>query len=113
MDSAANKIEASYNPRNDAGIISKIFFFWINPLLFKGFKKDLEQHELYEALHSDRSDVLGSKLEAAWNEEVKKSENGQMNIQTPTEDRKPRLRMAFFRAFGHLLIPLGIICFLG
>ena len=49
----------------------------------------MEQHELYEALHSDRSDVLGSQLETAWNQEVKKSKNGQINIQTPTEDRKP------------------------
>ena len=39
------------------------FLSWVNPLLYKGYKKDLEQNDLYEALDDDKSDALGKKLQ--------------------------------------------------
>ena len=50
MDSNIDKVKPSYNPRKDANIFSVLFFFWVGPLLKKGYKKDLEQQDLYEAL---------------------------------------------------------------
>ena len=59
MDSGANKIQLSDNPRKSANILSILFFQWVTPLLRKGSKKEIEQHDLYEALDEDHSDVLG------------------------------------------------------
>ena len=38
-------------------------FSWVNPLLYKGFKKELEPHDLYEPLDDARSQFLGEKLQ--------------------------------------------------
>ena len=38
-------------------------FSWVNPLLYRGFKKELDQDDLYETLVEDKSDVLGQTLE--------------------------------------------------
>ena len=42
---------------------SLFYCSWVNPLLYKGFKKELEQNDLYEVLEEDQSDVLGNKLQ--------------------------------------------------
>ena len=44
-------------------ILLSLYCSWVNPLLYKGSKKELEQSDLYEALEDDHSDVLGAKLE--------------------------------------------------
>ena len=38
-------------------------FSWVNPLLYRGFKKELDQDDLYETLVEDKSDILGQTLE--------------------------------------------------
>jgi len=113
MDSNINKAQPSPNPRKNANILSILFFYWVNPLLYRGFKKELGQDDLYETLVEDKSDVLGQTLERAWNEELKKS-----NIQHDKEEEgktlkrlKPNFRNVLVRTFGCSLIPLGLICF--
>ena len=44
-------------------IVLFIYYSWVNPLLYKGSKKELEQSDLYEALEDDHSGALGTKLE--------------------------------------------------
>ena len=38
-------------------------YSWVNPLLYKGYNKGLEQHDLYEPLDDARSDFLGEELQ--------------------------------------------------
>ena len=44
-------------------MFSMLYFSWVNPLLYKGFKKELEQHDLYEPLDDARSEFLGETLQ--------------------------------------------------
>ena len=113
MDLGGNKQPCSFNPRKDATIFSILFFNWVNPLLYKGYKKDLEQQDLYTPLYEDRSDVLGDKLQYSWNQELEKCKLDTTKIQNESNSKlsKPSFIGAIIRTFGFSLIPLGIICF--
>ncbi|XP_023034344.1 probable multidrug resistance-associated protein lethal(2)03659 isoform X1 [Drosophila willistoni] len=70
------------------------------PVLFKGRKKTLEQTDLYKALREHKSDTLGDRLCAAWEEEV---------ASTARRNQKPRLRSVMTKVFGWHLIVTGIL----
>ncbi|CAH1113804.1 unnamed protein product [Psylliodes chrysocephalus] len=58
------------NPESGANFLSRLFFIWTIPF----FKKVLNDPSIYSelpALHSDRADILGKKLELFWETEVK------------------------------------------
>jgi len=50
------------NPRENASIISKLFFLWIFPLFCKGAKQDLNIDDMYNAPKEDSSSQLGIRL---------------------------------------------------
>ena len=82
----------------------------------KGYRKDLTQHDLYEALEEDHSDVVGRKLEIAWNDEIRKinirkdnGENSNMEVKFASNSK---LIMVLMRTFGCYLIVPGVICFI-
>jgi ATP-binding cassette subfamily C (CFTR/MRP) protein 4 len=50
------------NPRQKANPVSALFFWWINPLFWKGYKKGLVVDDLYSALKEDESEKLGEKV---------------------------------------------------
>ena len=52
-----DQVHQQKNPRETANFISIAFFWWMNPLLALGFKKDLELEDLYAARHEDESEV--------------------------------------------------------
>lgn len=58
-----NKNELPENPRETAGILSKIFIYWTIPLFKKGYNKVLELNDIFQPLFADRSEVLGDRLE--------------------------------------------------
>ncbi|XP_077392260.1 ATP-binding cassette sub-family C member 4-like isoform X4 [Festucalex cinctus] len=61
------------NPSPKANLVSKLFFCWLNPLFRIGYKRRLEEEDLYKVLPEDASDRLGEELEWYWNQEVKVS----------------------------------------
>ncbi|KAM4711152.1 ATP-binding cassette sub-family C member 4-like isoform 2-T2 [Anableps anableps] len=61
------------NPAATANILSKIFFWWLNPLFRIGYKRRLEEEDMYEVLQEDRSEVLGQELQRYWDQEVQKA----------------------------------------
>ncbi|KAM4537961.1 ATP-binding cassette subfamily C member 4-like [Fundulus diaphanus] len=65
--------DAKKNPAATANIMSKIFFWWLNPLFCIGYKRRLEEEDMYEVLHEDRSEVLGQELQRYWELEVRKA----------------------------------------
>uniref|UniRef100_A0A3Q2TB68 Cystic fibrosis transmembrane conductance regulator n=1 Tax=Fundulus heteroclitus TaxID=8078 RepID=A0A3Q2TB68_FUNHE len=65
--------DAKKNPAATANIMSKIFFWWLNPLFCVGYKRRLEEEDMYEVLHEDRSEVLGQELQRYWEREVLKA----------------------------------------
>lgn len=60
------KLFADRNPFEEAGLLSKLFFNWTEPIL--GFAKDnqLDIKQLGKVRHSDSIEVQLAKLEAAW-----------------------------------------------
>nr|AHK05652.1 ATP-binding cassette transporter sub-family C member 4 [Tigriopus japonicus] len=88
------------NPRENANILSIAFFWWLNPLMWLGYKKNLEIQDLYRALKIDQSADLNSRIEKHWQRELDKQ--AQSN-----NKHKPSLFRAVIRTF------YGEFCFLG
>ncbi|XP_045910385.1 ATP-binding cassette sub-family C member 4-like isoform X2 [Micropterus dolomieu] len=65
--------EAQDNPSASANLLSKIFFCWLNPLFRIGYKRKLQEDDMYEILPEDGSDRLGEELQWYWNREVQKA----------------------------------------
>ncbi|KAK1876491.1 Multidrug resistance-associated protein 4, partial [Dissostichus eleginoides] len=65
--------ETKTNPEATAGLVSKIFFWWLNPLFRIGNKRKLEEEDMYDVLTEDRSKNLGQDLQRYWDVEIQKA----------------------------------------
>ncbi|XP_078667891.1 ATP-binding cassette sub-family C member 4-like isoform X1 [Branchiostoma floridae x Branchiostoma belcheri] len=83
------------NPLKTANALSTLLFWWMNPLFKVGYKRKLEEDDMFNVLHEDSSCKLRTDLERAWN--VEKSDYS-----------KPRLLRALGRCYGKGWILLGI-----
>jgi len=64
--------ERTPNPWKQASWFSRLFFAWPYPLLRLGMERPLEEPDLPEILHSDKSTVNRLYLEGVWNDEVQR-----------------------------------------
>ena len=48
-------------------LISYLLFWWTNPLIRTGFKRDLKDNDLYEIPEENKSQTITSGMESAWN----------------------------------------------
>ncbi|TNN61504.1 Multidrug resistance-associated protein 4 [Liparis tanakae] len=51
------------NPAAEANFLSTIVFWWLNPLFRTGYKRKLEEDDMYDVLPEDRSEHLGRSLQ--------------------------------------------------
>ncbi|KAJ3652232.1 hypothetical protein Zmor_018213 [Zophobas morio] len=58
------------HPRAKANCLSHFFFCWEIPVILKGWKKELNEDDLYAPLHEYESKRLGDKLEQLWEEDM-------------------------------------------
>lgn len=91
------------NPYDEAGIISKVFFFWLNPFIRKGFQKDLELDDIYKVPGEDLSEDLGQTLKREWDKELRYHREG----------KRASFGRALCRAFGFWYLLSGIWVTLG
>uniref|UniRef100_A0A3Q3LYS7 Multidrug resistance-associated protein 4-like n=1 Tax=Labrus bergylta TaxID=56723 RepID=A0A3Q3LYS7_9LABR len=91
---------ARTNPAATASFLSKLFFWWLNPLFRTGYKRRLEESDMYEVLTEDRSKNLGQALHRHWDNEMQKSTK---DIRTPSLSKaiikcywKPYAVLGFF-----------------
>ncbi|XP_030210094.1 multidrug resistance-associated protein 4-like isoform X1 [Gadus morhua] len=91
------------NPAATANCFSKIFFCWLNPLFRIGYKRSLEQEDLYNVLPEFRSKTLGLTLQSYWDEECLKSAK---------ELKKPSFCKAVIRCYWKSYSLLGIFTFI-
>ncbi|WAQ93730.1 MRP4-like protein [Mya arenaria] len=91
------------NPVLTANPISKLFFWWMNPLFRKGYVGQLEAEDMYNVVEEDQSGRLGDQLEKEWAKEVAKEQAG---------GGKPNLLYALIRMFGleYILFGLVLMC---
>ncbi|XP_072242554.1 cystic fibrosis transmembrane conductance regulator [Leuresthes tenuis] len=89
------------SPVEDANFLSKFIFWWISPLLRKGFTKKLELPDVYKAPSYDLADTLSERLEREWDREVVSGKN------------RPRLMKALARCFFCPFAFFGVLLYLG
>ncbi|XP_040888565.1 multidrug resistance-associated protein 4 [Toxotes jaculatrix] len=90
--------DAKTNPAATAGLLSKIFFWWLNPLFRIGYKRRLEEGDMYEVLEEDRSENLGQDLQRYWDREGQKAAK---------EMRTPSLSKVIIRCYWKPYAVLG------
>lgn len=61
------------NPKERAGVMSRLSFCWMNSLMKIGNKRVLDACDLYPLLDEDRSKELTEKLDLIWNGEIRNS----------------------------------------
>ncbi|XP_063068367.1 multidrug resistance-associated protein 4 isoform X2 [Engraulis encrasicolus] len=90
------------NPSANANLLSQIFFWWLNPLFSIGYKRRLEENDMYRVLPEDGSQRLGDELQSYWDQEVRKAAK---------EMRDPSLTKAIIRCYWRPYAVLGIFNF--
>ncbi|XP_068165844.1 ATP-binding cassette sub-family C member 4 [Antennarius striatus] len=91
------------NPAAKAGVLSKLFFWWLNPFFHIGYKQKLEEDDMYEVLHEDGSKHLGQVLHRYWDDEVQDATK---------ELRTPSLAKSIIRCFWKPYAVLGVFTFI-
>ncbi|XP_048764978.2 ATP-binding cassette sub-family C member 4-like isoform X2 [Ostrea edulis] len=91
------------NPILTANPLSKLLFWWMNPIFKIGYKRRLEVDDMYNVTNEDSSEELGKKLEREWHIEVEKKEK---------ENKSPSLFKCILRIFGLHYALLGVIVFI-
>nr|XP_045582319.1 ATP-binding cassette sub-family C member 4-like isoform X3 [Procambarus clarkii] len=61
------------NPRDTAGFISKMVFWWVLPLMRLGHQRPLDVPDLYSVQDQDASKALGDRIQKKWDEELERS----------------------------------------
>ncbi|XP_019646601.1 PREDICTED: multidrug resistance-associated protein 4-like isoform X1 [Branchiostoma belcheri] len=90
------------NPIEKANVFSKLFFWWLNPLFYTGYKRRLEERDMYNVKYEDSSQKQCDDLEREWNKELQKRGRSQ----------KPSLLRAVLRCYAPGWSLLGIIAFI-
>ncbi|CAH1958892.1 unnamed protein product [Acanthoscelides obtectus] len=54
------------HPQLKSNFLSNLFFCWGIPIFYKGWKKDLDEDDLYKPFTEHESESLGDRLEAIW-----------------------------------------------
>ncbi|XP_062860684.1 cystic fibrosis transmembrane conductance regulator [Trichomycterus rosablanca] len=88
------------SPVDDAGFLSRYFFWWTSPIMRKGFKEKLRPSDIYQAPSKDTADVLAERLEKEWDREVISAK------------KKPSLLRALSKCFLRPFILFGVLLYL-
>ncbi|OXA62200.1 Multidrug resistance-associated protein 4 [Folsomia candida] len=80
------------NKRETAGVVSRLFFFWIVPLFWKGRKKEIDIDDLANVPDVSKSEPLCQQLQDTWDKECAKS--------FKDSNKRPNLFNAFLKTFG-------------
>uniref|UniRef100_A0A3Q3XP58 ATP-binding cassette, sub-family C (CFTR/MRP), member 4 n=1 Tax=Mola mola TaxID=94237 RepID=A0A3Q3XP58_MOLML len=95
--------EKKANPSASANLLSKIFFCWLNPLFRIGYKRKLEEDDMYKVLPEDASDRLGEELQRYWDREVE---------QAAKDLRSPKLTKVLVQCYWRSYSVIGIYIFI-
>ncbi|KAB5574923.1 hypothetical protein PHYPO_G00214670 [Pangasianodon hypophthalmus] len=89
------------SPVDDAGFLSRYFFWWTSRIMRKGFREKLKPSDVYQAPSQDAADVLAERLEKEWDREVVSAK------------KKPSLLRALSRCFIRPFILFGVLLYFG
>ena len=98
----------THHPQDEASFVSKVLFWWLFPLLWKGTHSPLTQEDFYRIREVEKSDRRTHLLEEKWREEM---------LLAQKRRRQPKLWRAMFRYFTLKeywdFVPCGIVYLLG
>uniref|UniRef100_A0A8D1Z1N6 ABC transmembrane type-1 domain-containing protein n=1 Tax=Sus scrofa TaxID=9823 RepID=A0A8D1Z1N6_PIG len=92
--------EPKHNPLGDANICSRLLFWWLTPLLRVGYKRRLEEDDMYSVLPEDRSAHLGEELRGYWDGEVSRADK---------DTQEPSLMKAIIKCYWKPYLAWGIL----
>jgi len=95
------------NPRIEANILSKTFFWWLHPLLRLGYSKDLDINDLYQTSPENSSEILCDTLQREWNKELDQASRMEKGSKA-----KPSLFKAIWASFGWEFMFYGVFTFI-
>ncbi|XP_054004734.1 probable multidrug resistance-associated protein lethal(2)03659 [Hylaeus anthracinus] len=93
------------NPRQKANVLSILTFWWILKLFIVGYKKELEESDLYSPLREDESNKLGQRIVKNW-------ENESIRCEKKKNGSKPSLFRVLYKCFGKIVINTGLVLFI-
>jgi len=73
LTAAKNARKGLISPENDANALSLISLWWLNGLFAKGYKRRIEEDDLYLMLEKNRANVLCTQLTRQWELEKKRA----------------------------------------
>ncbi|VEN61107.1 unnamed protein product [Callosobruchus maculatus] len=86
------------NKYDRTNVFSKIWFCWMCPYFVKGWKKEVDEDDIYRHRRKHGSELLGNKLDAAWKCEIK-------------NNKKPSLLRVLVKLFlGEVCLIYILIC---
>ncbi|KAG0056681.1 hypothetical protein BGZ83_003924 [Gryganskiella cystojenkinii] len=91
------------SPENFAWMPSRLILWWLNGFFWQGYKKRIQEDDLYEMLDYNKSGVLAGQLQAKWETEKKRA---MLKGETPSLIRATI--MTFWRRYYTCVI--GIEC---
>ncbi|XP_028320649.1 multidrug resistance-associated protein 4-like isoform X2 [Gouania willdenowi] len=87
------------SPLSSAGFFSTVFVCWLTPFLKLGYRRRLEESDMYRLLPEDGSEMLGEELQRLWDHEVRRS----------TKDlHRPSLSHVITRCYGRSYATAGL-----
>ncbi|CAL8289846.1 unnamed protein product [Lota lota] len=98
MEQVKSKAEKT-NPAATANWFSLLFFCWLNPLFGIGYKRSLEEEDLYNVLPEYHSKTLGETMQRYWDEEC---------LKTSKDLKEPSFSKALIRCYWKSYSVLGI-----
>uniref|UniRef100_A0A8C7Y8B6 Multidrug resistance-associated protein 4 n=1 Tax=Oryzias sinensis TaxID=183150 RepID=A0A8C7Y8B6_9TELE len=91
------------NPSASANLLSKIFFCWLSPLFRTGYRRKLEEDDMFRVLPEDASNRLGEELQRYWTQEVQ---------QAKKKLQPPKLSKALIQCYWKSYLLIGVYIFL-
>ncbi|EFN85517.1 Probable multidrug resistance-associated protein lethal(2)03659 [Harpegnathos saltator] len=96
------------NPRQNANVISLLTYWWTRKIFRVGYKKELEETDLYATLTQDRTSYLGEIIAKAWEAEVESCARRNESSNKKKNSFKPQLIRVLVRCFGKPYLLIGI-----
>ncbi|GMS81780.1 hypothetical protein PENTCL1PPCAC_3955, partial [Pristionchus entomophagus] len=104
-DKRSDNEKAEKSEELESSFVNRLTIWWFRSLPFKGAKKDLEMHDLFELNYGSSSEYLGSLFEKYWEPAMKVYVNKKAESYKTGESAKipsePSLILALFRMFKY------------
>jgi ABC-type multidrug transport system fused ATPase/permease subunit len=102
-------------PEESSNFFSRITWFWLDGLIWKGYRKALTYDDLYDLNYEEKSRVVAPKFQKEWDKEIKRTGlnslrepiRNEVDVRPRRRGRGPSLVYSLCRAYGFTLFVAG------